>query len=133
MVLVAGREDPLDRGLAAERTAGQRDVLLELGAELAQVALDGVDGEVSERAQRAAEDARADVVEQVEVRVLAPAVLDLLEDPHEPARSLAARRALPARLMHVELLRPQRELHHAAALVDHHYGGGAEERAGCGD
>ena len=61
---------------------------------------------------------------------VAVARLDLLEQLHHPARPLAARRALPARLVHVELRRPQRELHHAAAVVDDDERRGAEERAG---
>ena len=52
----------------------------------------------------------------------------LLEDLHHPARPLAARRALAARLVHVELRDPQAELHHAAAVVDHDHRAGAEER-----
>ena len=56
------------------------------------------------------------------------AALDLLEQLHHPARPLAAGRALAAGLVHVELRRAQRELHHAAALVDHDQRGGAEER-----
>src|SRR5262245_14143309 len=116
---VARGDDSLDRARAPERAASLLDVRLELGAELAQVALHGIDREVAERAEGTTEDAVADVVEQVEVGVLAAALLDLLEQLHEPARPLAARRALAARLVHVELLRAQRELHHAAALVDH--------------
>src|SRR3954451_10089055 len=122
LVLVGRREDALDRGLAGEGAAALVDVRLELAAELAQIALHRIDGEVAERAQRPSEHARADALDQVEIRVLAAAVLDLLEELDEPARSLAARRALPARLVHVELLRPERELHHAAPLVDHHHG-----------
>ena len=50
------------------------------------------------------------------------------QELHHPARPLAARRALAAGLVHVELRRAQRELHHAAAVVDHDQRGGAEER-----
>src|SRR3954469_20251971 len=103
-VLIRGREDAFDRRLAGERAAALLDVRLELAAELAQVALHRIHREVAERAQRPPEDPRADAVDQVEVRVLAAAVLDLLQELDEPARSLAARRALPARLVHVELL-----------------------------
>src|SRR6186997_2967684 len=120
-VLIGGSDDSLDRRVAGEGTAALLDVRLELGAELAEIALHGIDGEVAERAQRPPEDPRADALEQVEIRELAAAVFDPLEDLNEPARALPARRALAARLVHVELLRPQGELHHAAAVVDHHH------------
>src|SRR5580765_8041584 len=106
-VLIGGRDDSLDRRLAAERTAALLDVRLELGAELAEVALHGIDREVAEGAERPPEDAVADALEQVEIRELAAPVLDPLEDLDEPARAFPARRALAARLVHVELLRPQ--------------------------
>src|SRR3954453_7124690 len=128
LVLVGRGEDSLDRRPAGEGAAALVDVRLELAAELAQVALHRIDGEVAERAQRPPQDARADALDQVEIRVLATAVLDLLQELDEPARALATRRALAARLVHVELLRPERELHHAAPLVDHHHGRRTEER-----
>src|SRR3954470_5825196 len=129
-VLVGRSEDALDRRLAGKGAAALLDVRLELAAELAQVALHRIHGEVAERAQRPSEDARADALDQVEIRVLAAAVLDLLQELDEPAGSLAARRALSARLVHVELLGPQRELHHAAPLVDHHHRRRSEEGPG---
>ena len=58
-VLVDRRQDPLDRRVAAERTAGLVDVRLELSAELSHVARHRVHREVAERAQRLAEDAVA--------------------------------------------------------------------------
>ncbi len=70
-----------------------------------------------------------DRLQQVEVGHRRVSCLDLLQELHHPARSLAARRALAARLVHVELRRPQRELHHAAAVVDDDERRGAEERA----
>src|ERR1051326_1314159 len=85
---VARRDDALHRRLAVEGTVPQLHVLLELAAELAQVALHRIHGEVAECAERAPEDPVADVLEQVEVRVLAAAVLDLLQDLDEPARPL---------------------------------------------
>src|SRR3954465_12428422 len=129
-VLIRGREDAFDRRLAGERAAALLDVRLELAAELAQVALHRIHREVAQRAQRAPEDARAAALDQIQIRVLAAAVLDLLQELDEPASPLAARRALPAGLVHVELLRAERELHHAAPLVDHHHCRRAEEGAG---
>src|SRR5689334_4078861 len=128
-VRVEWRDDPLERRLAAVRAAALLDVGDELAPPLLQVARDRVYGEVAERAERAAEDARADVVEQVEIGELRLARLDLLEQLHHPTRAFAARRALAARLVHIELRRAQRELHHAAAVVDDDQRRGAEERA----
>src|SRR3954468_22187480 len=107
-MLVGRREDPFKGRLAAVRAAAVLDVGDELLAPLLQVARDRVDGEVAERAERLAEDPRADRLEQLDVRELAVAALELLQDLHHPARSLAARRALAARLVHVELRRAER-------------------------
>src|SRR5262245_30563217 len=97
-VLVDRCEDALERGLAAERAAAVVDVRLELVAELVDVARDRHRGRVAERAEALAEDAVADVEQQVELGLLRVAVLDLVQELHHPARPLAARRALPARL-----------------------------------
>src|SRR6266545_1310591 len=96
-VLVDRRDDAFDRRTSAVRAPALVDVGLELLAVLVDVARDRVDGEVA---------------------VLAAARLDLLQQAHHPARALPARRALAAGLVHVELLDPQGELHHASALVD---------------
>src|SRR5213082_4258564 len=100
-VPVGRREDPLERRRAAERAAALFDVSDELAAPLVEVARDGVDGELAERAEDLAEDVVADRVEQLEVCVRRGAVLDRLEDLHHPARPDAARRALAARLVRV--------------------------------
>ena len=94
------------------------DVRLELGAVLPEVARDRVDREVAERAERLSEHAVADLVQEVEVGRVAASFLELRQELDEPARAHAARRALPARLVHVELRGSERELHHAAAVVD---------------
>src|SRR4029079_11404463 len=99
--------DALDRRLAAERATSAVDMGAELVRPVPHVARDGVDGEVAERAERAAEDPPTDRLEQVEVAVVGLPRLDLLEQLNHPARSLAARRALAARLVHVELRRAQ--------------------------
>ena len=105
------------------------DVRLELRPVLLEVARDRVHGEVAERAQRLPEHAVADLIQEIEVRALAAALLELRQDLHQPAGADAARRALAARLVHVELLRSERELHHAAAVVDDDDRRRAEERA----
>src|SRR5579862_967308 len=131
-VRVARGDDALERRLAAERTAALLEVRLELVAPMLQVALHRVDRKVAERAERAAEDTLADVREQVDVAGRRGTVLDSLEELQHPARSLAARRALAARFVQVELRRPDRELHHATAVVDDDQRRGAEERPeGC--
>src|SRR5580765_8929174 len=110
--------DSFDRRLAAVGTLALVDVRLELGAVLVDVAPDRPDGEVAERAQRPALDAIAHVAQQIEVRMRRATRLYLLEQADHPARPLAARRALPARLVHVELLGAQGELNHAGPVVD---------------
>ncbi len=105
----------------------------ELVAEAVDVARDRHRGGVAERAQALAEDAVADVEQQLEVGLRRVPVLDPVQKLHHPARPLAARRALPARLVLVELGDAQAELHHAGAVVDHDHRAGAEHRAGPGD
>ena len=61
-------------------------------------------------------------------RVLGAPASIFSQDLHHPARAFAARRALAARLVHVELRDAKTELHHAAAIVDHDHRAGAEER-----
>ena len=58
------------------------------------------------------------VEREVEVALRRGAVLDRAQHLHEPARPDAARRALAARLVHVELSDPQGELHHARPVVE---------------
>ena len=91
---------------------------LVLVAELRDVARDGHRRGVAERAEALAEDPVADVEEQVELALLGATLLDPAEDVDLPADALAARRALAARLLLVELRDAQAELHHAAAVVD---------------
>src|SRR5947207_1434828 len=62
-------------------------------------------------------DVVADVEEQVEVVVAAGARLDAPKHLLEPAAPLAARRALPARLVREEPGDPPRRPHHARGLV----------------
>src|SRR5829696_5021756 len=102
-VLVDRGEQALERRGAAERAAAIVDVRLELAAELVDIACDRHRRRVAERAQALAEDAVADVEQEIELALRCAAVLDLAQDLDHPARPLAARRALAARLMHVEL------------------------------
>src|SRR5829696_5464603 len=106
VVLLDRREQALERGLAAERAAAVVDVLLELVAEAVDVARNRHRGRVAEGAEALAEDAVADVEQQVELPLPRAALLDLVQQLHHPAGSLAARRALAAGLVHVELRDP---------------------------
>src|SRR5215210_2741766 len=101
-VLVDRGEQALERGGAAERAAALVDVRLELAAELVDIARDRHRRRVTERAEALAENAVADVEQEVELALRGAAVLDLAQDLDHPARPLAAGGALPARLMHVE-------------------------------
>src|SRR4051794_27987882 len=102
-VLVDGREQSFEGGLAAEGTASMVDVRAKLIAELDHVARHRHRRGVAEWAQALPENAVADIEEQVELGMGRAPCLDRLQDLHHPARPLAARRAFPARLVHVEL------------------------------
>ena len=69
-VLLDRGDDALERRLAAKWAAAGVDVLPELGAELVDVARDRHGGRVAERAEALAEDAVADVQQQVELALL---------------------------------------------------------------
>src|SRR5438034_4148816 len=114
-MLVDRREDALERRLAAVRAPAGADVLAELVAELVDVARDRHRGRVAERAETVAEDPVAHVEQEVELVLLGVAVLDSVQELHHPTGALAARRALPARLVHVELRHPQAEQDDARA------------------
>src|SRR5260370_22676664 len=74
---------------------------------------------VAERADRVAGDAVRDRREQLEIVRLAVAVGDAPRDLLEPAGALAARRALPARLVREELHDPPRRLRDIGLIVHH--------------
>src|SRR5260221_5458078 len=111
------RQDVVERRGATERAAALLDVRDELVAELRDVRRDDDRVGVAERAEALAVDPVAHVEEEVEVALRRPAVFELAEDRGEPARSLAARRALAARLVLVELREADGELDDAAAVV----------------
>ena len=85
-------------------------------------------GGVTERAQRLADDVAGDAVQQVDVFRSAFSTLDALQQFIEPVAALAARRALPARLVAVEVQQVHRQPHHADTVVHHDEPGRAEER-----
>ena len=100
----SGATSPVERGLAAERAAAVVDVRLELFSELVDVARDRHRGRVAERAQALAEDpvAHAQVAGRARTGRSRPSSIFRSSGDH-PARPLAARRALTARLVLVEL------------------------------
>src|SRR5262245_22179593 len=87
------------RRLGAQRTAAERGVLLELGAELGGEGAGGHGGSVGERADGVALDVVGDVQQQVDVGRCRAPILQAPEDAVEPAGSLPARRTLPARFV----------------------------------
>src|SRR5262252_1464764 len=92
------------------------DVVLELVAEVLDEALHRQRSGVAERADRPSGDVVGDREQEIEVLVLALAALDPIHHPPQPAGALAARRALPAGLLEVEIRQPQRRAHHAARV-----------------
>src|SRR6185503_4795177 len=88
----------------AERAAAERRVLLELGAVLGDDRAGGHRRRVGERADGGTHHVAGDAEQQVDVARLGAAVLEILEHAVEPARPLAARRALPAGLVVEEAL-----------------------------
>src|SRR5215831_13456171 len=87
---------------------------------------------VTERAECPADDVLADVEQLVQVLLGALAVLDPLDHPHHPVGALPARRALPARLVLVELRPAERGAQHAGGVIEDLQRPGAEQRPGGG-
>src|SRR5919109_854253 len=83
-MLVDGREEALERRLAAEGAAAAVDVRLVLVAELVDVARDRHRGRVAERAEALAEDPVADREQEVELALLGASVLDLAQELDHP-------------------------------------------------
>src|SRR5438477_152609 len=93
-----------------------RKVLVELVAVLRHAARHRHRSRVAEHAEALADDPVADVEQELEVVLARAAVLDGAQELYEPARADAARRALAARLVHVELRDAQCELHDACPV-----------------
>src|SRR6185295_907511 len=93
-----GMRAELRRG-GLERTAAEARVLLELGTELRDERAHGHRGGVGQRADRVAHHVAGDVEQQVDVGGLGVPFFEAVQDLLEPARALAAWRALAARLV----------------------------------
>src|SRR5262252_9120260 len=85
---------------------------------------------VAKGAERFAGDVRRDARQQIEIAHLAFAALDALEDLVEPVRAFAARRALAARLVTIEMQQVLGEPHHAGGVVEHDDRRRSEQRPG---
>src|SRR5450755_1217340 len=109
-----------------ERAAAALAVLEVLIPEVLDRRHHRADGAVTERAERAAQDVVTDVEQLVQVVVAAQAPLQVGENLHHPEGALAARCALAARLVLVELRPAQRGADDAGGLVEDLQGLGAE-------
>src|SRR5262252_3653241 len=105
------------------------DVMLELAAEVLDETLDRQRRGVAERTDRAPLDVVGNRVEHVEVLATPGAMLDAVDHPPQPSGALAARRALPAGFLEVEVREAQQALHHAARIVDHDHRAGTQHRS----
>ena len=110
-----------------------RQVLEVLVAEVLDRARDRAGRAVTQGAERAAQDVVALVEQEVEVGLAADALLEVGQGLHQPPGALAARRALAARLVLVELGPAQHRPDHAGGLVEDLQGAGAEHRPGRAD
>src|SRR5258706_16169670 len=89
------------------------DVVLEFVAEVLDETFHGQRRGVTQGADRAAGDIVCDRGQPIEVLVLPLAILDPIHHPPHPARPFAARRALAARLLVIEIGNAQQRLDHA--------------------
>src|SRR4051812_4874430 len=124
---LVGEESGLHR---VERAAALGEVLEVLVAEVLDRAVDRADRAVGECAERPPEDVVALVEEQVEVALLADALLELGEHLHQPPGALAARSALATGLVLVELGPAQHGPDHTRGLVEDLERAGAQHRSG---
>src|SRR6266511_1916258 len=115
---------------ARERAAAAADVLAELGAEELEGGDDRAGRPVPEGAERAAEDRVADVLEGVHVLLPALPGLEPAQDLAHPVGALAARRALAAGLVGVELGEVEAGVDDADVLGHDDHRGRAEQAAG---
>src|SRR5579862_5591951 len=99
------------------RLLERRHAALELGAEVADQALDRPRGGVAERADRVAFHFLSHFLEEIDLLGARIALLHAGEHAPHPARALAAGRALAAALMLVEIGKTLDRLHDVGRLV----------------
>ena len=112
------------------RTAALTDVRFELVPEQIQRRQHRRRGGVAKRAERLADDVVGDAVQEIDVLHLALSPLEALEQLVEPVAAFAARRALAARLVAVEVQQVHRQPDHADRVVHDDEPGRAEHRSG---
>ncbi len=105
------------------------DVMLELGAIVLDERAHRHRGRVAQRADRSALDVVGHRVQQVEILGTPFTVFDPVNDAIQPSCAFAARRALAAAFLEIEIGQPLGGSHHAARLVHHDDRAGAEHRA----
>src|SRR5581483_5611002 len=115
--------------LGRQRAAALADVGLVFLPEVLQRCQHRRGGGVAEGAQRLAGDVAGDAAEQIEVAHRPLPALDPAKDLVEPVGALAAGRALPARLVAVEVQQVLGQPDHAGRLVHDDDGRRPEERA----
>src|SRR5437870_83070 len=114
------------RRLALRGAAILFDAPLEFGAEVANEALHRPGGTVGQGADRMALDLLRDVVEHVDLGDRGISGDHPLHDTPYPAETLAARRALAAALMLIELRQPRDRPHDVGRFIHDDQCGGAE-------
>ena len=113
--------------IAALRRAVFVDAALQLRPEMADQALDRPGRRVAERADRVAFDLLGHILEQQSISDSSASPLHhALHHPLHPAGAFAARRALAAALMHVEMRQPRDRRDDVGRLVHHDHGRRAE-------
>src|SRR5262245_7173663 len=130
MRLVPGATSTSFPSMVSLGTVATPDERFELVAELLHVADVGADGAVVERTDRRARSAFGDVQDRVEVLLAALTLDDPMRHLVDPARGLAAWRALTARLVRVEARDHHQSIRDRHRLVHDDDAGRADHRAG---
>src|SRR5712691_4595980 len=111
------------------RHGGAPDQVLELGAELLDVADVGPDGAVVEGADGRARPALRDVQDGIQVLLPSLALHDAVADLVDPPRGFPTRRALAARFVSIETGHHHEGVRNGHGLVHHDDAGGADHGA----
>src|ERR1017187_5724503 len=104
--------------------------LLEFAAVLGYKGFHRPSGSFAERTDRFAVDVVRNIPQQVHILGAAVAVFDAMEHFLHPQRAFAARRALAARLMRIELRDVERALDDIDRVIQHNHPARARHRAG---